>query len=120
MCFRAFSVFFNNKWNNTTTTVQNEKEIKEEKKCKQKDKVHSGVSDSALQYSTVQYRSAVQQPDCLGEEAVTEAGSARFDALVALFGREYLEQGMGGMAGVFDDVTCFSLTARGVDVMKAR
>ena len=75
-----------------------------------------------MQVKTKQFkassRSAVQQPDCLGEETVTETGGARFDALVAFFGRELFEQGICGMAGVFNDVVGFFHTASGVDVVE--
>ena len=69
----------NNQRNNTTTTVQNK--TKQPTRDKVQTKCKKNVSGSALQY-----RSAVQQPDCLGEEAVTQTGGAGFNASVALIG----------------------------------
>ena len=77
---QSISVFFNN--NGTTQQPQ----YRTKQNSQQRDKVQTKckrVSGSALQY-----RSAVQQPDCLGEEAVTQTSGARFNTSVALIGGE--------------------------------
>ena len=69
--------------------------------------------DSALQCS-----STVQQPDCLGEETVSESRGASTNTCVSPSGREKMQQAVSGMTGVLNDVMCFFLTACGVDVVK--